>query len=159
MSIGDGSVRLPEYLPAGLDVVCEPAREDEVWLRLAPDGFDAASRVLVDGGARFVTLLIADSPERSLLGVFALRGDLVVLRAPMRPGSPLPLPALGVWLPAARWAEQELLERLDIPSAAGFGRRLTEPDASLLDEQVEGLDVFSFPTALCAPGCSRRFSS
>jgi len=145
VSATEEPIGLPDYLPAELDAVSEPAREDEVWLRVAPDGFDAASRVLVDGGARFVTLLIADSPEPSLVGVFALRGDLVVLRAPLRRGAPPPLPSLGVWLPAARWAEQELLERLELPAAARFSRRLTEPDASLLDERVAGLDVFSLP--------------
>ncbi len=51
--------------------------------RVAADGFDKAARTMSDAGARFVTVLLAGSPERALMAVFALRGDLVVLRAPL----------------------------------------------------------------------------
>lgn len=145
MSVAEEPTQLPEHLPAGLDVDREPSREDELWLRVAPDGFDRASRLLFDAGARFVTLLLADTPERALMGAFALRGDLVVLRAPLPAGAPPPLPSLGAWWPAARWPEQELLERLHPPTTASSGARLTAPDASVLDKRVAGLDVFSLP--------------
>ena len=64
--------------------------------------------MLRDAGARFVTLFLADTPEPALVGVFALRGELVVLRAPDRGADPVTYGSLGSWWPAARWAEQEL---------------------------------------------------
>ncbi|MGI8903772.1 MAG: NADH-quinone oxidoreductase subunit D [Solirubrobacteraceae bacterium] len=146
MSGATEQVQRPDHLPSGLDARCEPAPEGELRLRVAPDGFERASRVLSDAGGRFVTLLLADWPERSLVAVFALRGDLVVLRASLQAGAPLPLPALSAWCPGARWAEQELLERLEPATAAHrSGPSLTEPDASVLHERVGGLDVFSLP--------------
>jgi len=145
MSVTEGPGQLPDHLPPGLEIDCEPSRGDELWLRVEPDGFDRASRLLCDGGARFVTLLLADSPEPALMGVFALRGDLVVLRASSAGGVSPPLPSLAAWCPAARWSEQELLERVHPLSPAPAGWRLTAPDASVLDERVAGLDVFSLP--------------
>ncbi len=70
------------------------------------------------------------------MAVFALRGDLLVLRAPLEAGEAPPLPSLGAWLPAARWAERELLERSYPGSVGHTGRWLTRPDASQLDGRV-----------------------
>jgi Ni,Fe-hydrogenase III large subunit len=54
--------------------------------------------------------------------------------------------SLGAWWPAARWAEQELVERHNV-HVIGMppGRALTTPDPDALDPQVHGLDVFSLP--------------
>jgi Ni,Fe-hydrogenase III large subunit/Ni,Fe-hydrogenase III component G len=145
MSVAEEPIGLPDYLPEALEVECERAGDDELWLRVAADGFDKAARTLSDVGARFVTVLLAGWPERALIAVFALRGDLLVLRAPLDPGEAPPLPSLGAWLPAARWAERELLER-SYPGRVGHTDRwLTRPDASQLDGRVTGLDVFSLP--------------
>jgi formate hydrogenlyase subunit 5 len=147
MSVVEGPIGLPDYLPSDLDVVRESAPEHELRLRVAPGGFERASRTLSALKARFVTLLLADTPEWSLLGVFALRGELIVLRAPLEQGEPVFRGAIGEWWPAARWSEQELIERHgpQPSTTASPGRRLTEPDADLLDQQVSGLDVFALP--------------
>jgi len=145
MSSEEEPIGLPDYLPGHLGAEREPGPDGEIRLLVAPLGFLRASRMLRDTGARFVTLLLADSPEPSLLGAFALRGDLVVLRAPMPHGS-ISFGSLAAWWPAARWAERELVERhgaraIGTPS----GPALTTPDADLLDTDVSGLDVFPLP--------------
>jgi len=146
MSVADQPIELPEYLPEHLGCVREPAPPGEVWLRLEPLAFERASRMLHDAGARFVTVFLADTPEPAIVGAFALRGDLVVLRAPTGDARPAAFGSIGAAWPAARWAEQELVERHGI-NAIGIetDRRLTEPDADLLDGAVAGLDVFSIP--------------
>jgi formate hydrogenlyase subunit 5 len=145
MSVTEEPLGLPDYLPDHLGVERERGPEHEIRLFVEPLRFLRASRMLRDAGARFVTLLVADSPEPSLLGAFALRGDLVVLRAPMQDGS-ISFGSLGAWWPAARWAERELVERYNV-HAIGMppGRVLTAPDPDALDPRVHGLDVFSLP--------------
>jgi Ni,Fe-hydrogenase III large subunit len=145
MSAAEEPIGLPNYLAGHLGVEREPGPDGEVRLLVAPLGFLRTSRMLRDAGARFVTLLVADSPEPSLIGAFALCGDLVVLRAPIENGS-ISFGSLGAWWSAARWAERELVERhgvraLGMPS----GRALTTPDPDVLDPQVHGLDIFSLP--------------
>jgi Ni,Fe-hydrogenase III large subunit len=134
---------LPEHLGAPR----EPAPAGELRLRVAPTAFEPAVRMLREAGARFVTIFLADTPEPALVGVFALYGELVVLRAPGGDADG----SIGDWWPAARWAEQELIERQFASRGAGgvgparFERRLTAPDADLLDRRVDGLDVFTIP--------------
>jgi Ni,Fe-hydrogenase III large subunit len=145
MSVAEEPLGLPDYLPSHLGVRREPGPAGELRLLVAPLAFLRTSRMLRDAGARFVTLLLADTPEPSLLGVFALRGDLVVLRAPMQDGS-ISFGSLGASWPAARWAERELVERhgvraIGMPPAPA----LTAPDPDALDPQVHGLDIFSLP--------------
>src|SRR5664279_137062 len=86
---------LPEYLPEHLGGVREPGPVGEVRIRVTPLGFGRASQMLHRTGARFVTLLLADHPEPALVGAFAMRGDLVVLRAPIPAGAPPMYTALG----------------------------------------------------------------
>ena len=145
MSVADEPIGVPDYLVGHLGVQREPGPDGEVRLLVAPLGFLRTSRMLRDAGARFVTLLLADSPEPSLVGVFALRGDLVVLRTPMQDGA-ISFGSLAAWWPAARWAERELVERHGA-RAIGMppGRALTTPDPDVLDPRVSGLDVFSLP--------------
>ena len=50
-------------------------------------------------------------PSRSLVGAFALRGELVVLRAPADDDRDRRIGSHRRWWPAARWAEQELARR------------------------------------------------
>ncbi|MGH2870934.1 MAG: nickel-dependent hydrogenase large subunit [Solirubrobacteraceae bacterium] len=138
--------RLSDGLPAHLGAIGEPAPPDEVRLRVKTLGFRRAARMLRAAGARFVTLLLADTPEPALVGAFALRGSLVVLRAPVEDSEPPTYGSLGEFWPAARWAEQELTERHGVRAlGAPAQRRLTSPDADLVDRGVHGLDPFVIP--------------
>jgi formate hydrogenlyase subunit 5 len=147
MSPADLKTReLPRYLPTAIAASREPAPAGELWLRVTPAAFGRSARVLRDVGARFVTIFLAHTPERALLGVFALRGELVVLRAPQGDADRLVYGSLGAWWPAARWAELELVE-LEPVEATGLHAegRLTEPDADRLDGVLTGLDAFALP--------------
>ncbi len=146
----------------------ETAPAGEVRVRVAPDAFAEAARSLHEAGARFATLFVAERPERLLTGVFALRGELVLLRTPLLRESAAsararahahgltaeptvvgerPSPeSIGAWWPAARWAEQELAELHGVRLAgAAYARRLTAPDADRLERRVQGLDAFTIP--------------
>jgi formate hydrogenlyase subunit 5 len=137
---------LPAYLPAQLEAVRETAPPAELRLRLAAQDFDLAARSLKDAGARFVTIFFADTPEPALVASFALHGELIVLSAPSSEDDPLAATAIGDWWPAARWPVQELVERHQPPAPDDRGqRRLTAPDADLLEHRVQGLDVFTIP--------------
>jgi Ni,Fe-hydrogenase III large subunit len=135
----------PDDLPTLLGVE-EPGAPGELRLLVPLSGLSSAAGMLRDAGARFVTLLCADSPAPSLMAAFALRGDLVVLRAPIGDDKPVGYQSLGAWWPAARWAEQELVERQGIVAiGARYPRRLVAPDADELQPRVEGLDAFPIP--------------
>jgi Ni,Fe-hydrogenase III large subunit len=137
---------LPGSLPAQIGAEREPGPADEIRLRTRLDGFGRCSRSLHDAGARFITLFVAHTPEPSLVAAFALRGYLLSLRAPQPTADPPAYEALGQWLPAARWAEQELTERGEVcPAGVDPGRGLTRPDPDRLDETISGLDVFRIP--------------
>jgi formate hydrogenlyase subunit 5 len=146
MSPSPPQTQLPDYLPEHLGGVREPGPPDEVRVRLTPLAFGRASQMLHRAGARFVTLLRARSPEPAIVGAFAMRGDLVVLRAPIGSADPPTYTALGPWWAAARWAEQELADRHGVrPAGLVELPDLTHPDADALDHGVRGLDVFSIP--------------
>ncbi|MGH2916236.1 MAG: NADH-quinone oxidoreductase subunit D [Solirubrobacteraceae bacterium] len=138
--------RPSDGLPAHLGAIGEPGPPDEVRLRVKTLSFRRAASMLRGAGARFVTLLLADTPEPALVGAFALRGSLVVLRAPAEDSDPPTYGSLAEFWPAARWAEQELTERHGV-HALGLppGRALTVPDADLVDRGVYGLDAFVIP--------------
>ncbi len=139
-------IERPDYLPEHLGAASEPAPPGELRLRVAPLAFERAARMLKGAGARFVSIFLADTPEPALVGAFALRGELLVLRAPTGDADPVVYGSIGAWWPAARWAEQELVERNGVrPVGACYARRLTAPDADLLDRRVAGLDVFALP--------------
>ncbi|HEX4115948.1 MAG TPA: hypothetical protein VHY18_08755 [Solirubrobacteraceae bacterium] len=137
---------LRDDLPQHLGAVGEPGPPNEVRLQVRTLAFRRAARMLKAAGARFVTLFLADTPEPGLVGAFALRGSLVVLRAPMEGSEPLTYGSLGEIWPAARWAEQELAERHGVhPLGASVDGKLTAPDADRLDRAVHGLDAFVIP--------------
>ncbi len=146
MSLAEEPTSLPDYLPEHLGGVGEPGPPDEVRIRTTPLAFGRASQLLHRAGARFVTLAIVDGGEPAILGAFALRGDLVVLRAPVQADQPLAYTALGPRWPAARWTEQELADRYGVrPVGMVELPSLTRPDADSLDQTLTGLDVFSLP--------------
>ncbi len=146
MSFAEQQTELPDYLPPHLGGVREAGPSGEVRIRVTPLAFARASQLLHRAGARFITVLLGDAPEPSIIGAFAMRGDLVVLRAPTPPEQPATYSALGQWWAAARWTEQELADRygarllgmIEIPY-------LRHPDPDALDHAVRGLDVFSLP--------------
>jgi Ni,Fe-hydrogenase III large subunit len=139
-------IELPGYLPQHMAAVPEAGPPGELRLRVTPLAFERAARMLADAGARFVSVFLAETPEPALVGAFALRGELVVLRAPVGDADPVVYGSIGAWWPAAGWAEQELVERHNVrPVGVRYERRLTAPDADLLDRRVHGLDVFTLP--------------
>jgi formate hydrogenlyase subunit 5 len=139
-------IERPDHLPEHLGAVPEPAPPGELRLRVTPLAFERAARILKDAGARFVSIFLADTPEPALVGAFALRGELLLLRAPTGDADPVVYGSIGAWWPAARWAEQELVERNHVrPAGVRYERCLTAPDADLLARRVEGLDVFALP--------------
>lgn len=165
MSVIEPTVQAAGYPPEQLGASREPAPAGEVRLTVAAPAFASAAKVMQEAGARFVTMFAADTPERSLIAVFALHGELILLRAPAggdrgagvgsvadgdararAAGEEAMFESIGAWWPAARWAEQELAELDDISfRGAEHVGRLTAPDADTLGREVSGLDVFSIP--------------
>lgn len=144
MSVAPQAKPAANDLPEKLGAARESAPEGEVRLCVAPGEFVSAARIMRQEGARFASLFLARTPERSLVGAFALRGELVLLRSPLTVGARVQ--SLGRWWPAARWSERELAELHDVHlEDARPGRMLTAPDADVSDRHVEGLDVFSIP--------------
>ncbi len=102
--------------------------------------------MLRDAGARFVTLFLAETPEPALVGAFALRGELIVLRAPTGDADPV---VYGRSATGGRPRAGPSRSSSSATASAGrrraTQRRLTAPDADLLDRRVHGLDVFTLP--------------
>jgi formate hydrogenlyase subunit 5 len=135
----------PTWLPKELHGAIDRRLDEEVHIVVGPGGFSTAARVLNAAGARFVTLHEALAPERSIVLVCALAGELVAVRTPVGDDGRLHHEAIGKWWPAARWPELELAERRGlIPMDLGH-TSLTAPDADRLDRRVEGLDAFVIP--------------
>lgn len=138
--------QLPGDLPHHLGAVGEPGPPYEVRLRVKLLAFRRAAHMLKSVGARFVTLFLADTPEPALVGVLALRGSLVLLRAPTDGAVPIAYGSLAEFWPAAQWAEQELAQRYGVhPLGAPDADALTSPDADALQRSVHGLDAFVIP--------------
>ena len=136
--------QLPDDLSDHASAVLEPGPPGELRVRVTPSDFEPATRTLHAAGARFITALRTTLPEESLARVFALRGELIMLRQTLQDLGEEPYPQVGDWWPAARWVERELAERdrgARDDGAPGF----TAPDADRLERSVEGLDVFSLP--------------
>ncbi|MGH2892905.1 MAG: NADH-quinone oxidoreductase subunit D [Solirubrobacteraceae bacterium] len=145
-SVSRRSGERPDPLPQHLGAVGEPGPPSEIRLQVKALAFHRAAGMLRGAGARFVTVFLADTPEPALIGAFALRGSLVVLRAPTEGADPVTYGSLGETWPAARWAEQELCERHGVHALGALTtRRLTAPDADALDRAVHGLDAFVIP--------------
>jgi len=137
---------VPAYLPEHLPAERLEAPDGEIRLLVNLLGLERATHLLRSVGARFITLLAAETPEPALVAAFALRGDLIALVAPTAGVDPIAYGSLGEECPGARWAEQELVERYGVlPVGYTARRELTRPDADLLDGTVTGLDVFSLP--------------
>ena len=133
-------------LPRELRGTREAAAPGEVRILVGPGRFGTSARVLKTAGARFVTMLVTGDAERSLVAVYALRGELIVVRALLPPGEAGRDGWLGGWWPAARWAERELTERLGLVRLDPHAPPpLSAPSADRLDTRVTGLDAFAIP--------------
>jgi formate hydrogenlyase subunit 5 len=119
-----------------------PAGERRLRLEIAT--IDRAAAMLVGEGARFIGVLVCEQPERSLLAAFALRGELVALRAPLAGHGAYP--SLGLQLPAARLAERELhgLHGL-VPLGHPDLEPVLRPSADDLRRRVHGPGSFVIP--------------
>jgi formate hydrogenlyase subunit 5 len=137
--------QLYDELAQRLDATVEPGLARELRLRIEPDQFVGAVGELYEAGARFVTMFLTAIPDQTVTGVFALRGQLVLLRAAAMPDRPLRDDQIGSWWPSVAWAERELHEREGVPAARPGERLLTRPDPDLVDHTVSGLDVFTIP--------------
>jgi formate hydrogenlyase subunit 5 len=94
----------PEPVGGRFPSSVEEAPPGERRLQLPIAVVDRAAALLAEDGARFVGLHIVDEPERSLLVAFALRGELVALRARLSSGDPV-FASLARAVPAARLDE------------------------------------------------------
>ena len=92
---------LPGHLPRHLHAEHEPGPAGEIRLRIDLLGFERATRLLREAGARFITLFLGGMPEPSLVAAFALRGELIVLRAPTGSHDPVVYGSIGAGWPAA----------------------------------------------------------
>jgi formate hydrogenlyase subunit 5 len=145
-SLAPATRRVRDGLPDHLGATRESGPDPEVRLRVTPLAFERAAHLLRTAGARFITLFLADTPEPSLVGAFALRGALVMLRAPTAGADPVTYGSLSQNWPATCWAEQELVERFGVrPVGFSATRALTRPDADLIERHVHGADAFTIP--------------
>ncbi len=136
--------------------------------RAAPAGraarrFARAAQMLARGGrALRDACSLAEAPEPALVAAFALRGELVVLRAPHAHGAdPCRYGSLGESWPAARWAELELVEREGV-KPVGLERVAAPDRARCRPARPPGPRASTpsrSPTGRCAPASSRRSSS
>jgi len=144
MPTRDDSTRLPDWLPGHLGAEPEPGPADELRLVVEPLGLARAAARLREAGGRFITIFLAARPEPSLCVAVAIRGNVVLLRAPYREDASYG--ALSDSWPAAAWSEIELVEReavrlVGLPGAHG----LTDPDPDRIGHRVTGFDVFAIP--------------
>jgi Ni,Fe-hydrogenase III large subunit len=125
--------------------VVEPSPPGELRVRVPLGMLDRGAALLTEHGGRFVTLLVAERPERSLIAVFAARGELVCLRAVLDREARA-FPSLSLVLPAALWAERELFERERIePLGHPALEPILRPDADEIAPWVQGDEAFVLP--------------
>jgi Ni,Fe-hydrogenase III large subunit len=133
-------------LPGRVRGTFEPAPAGEFRVTLALTALDRGCEVLIENGARLVGLFESGIPEPSLLTVFAFRGELVSLRAPLATGERNVYASISLHTPSALWAERELFDRFGIvPLGHPDLRPLSNPDPDEIRRRVEGDDVFVFP--------------
>lgn len=142
MTVARPSARRPRDPLAEIRGVRETAPAGEVRLVVGPGRLGTAARLLHRAGARFVTLLAGEGPPSALVGVFALRGELVSVRTPLDDAGAVRASGIGDWWPAARWAERELAERHGVAASDGA---LTRPDPDRVGARVHGPGVLAIP--------------
>ena len=123
----------------------EPGPEGELRLSVTAAEFEGTVRELFDAGARFITVFLAETPGLAWTGLFAFRGELLVVGAPVNGRARMPDRGMGRWWPATERALLELSEREGAAVWEGGGRGITRPDPDLIERSVDGLDVFTIP--------------
>jgi formate hydrogenlyase subunit 5 len=123
----------------------EQAPGGSAMLRLPVSALDRAAALLATEGARFISIFVAEQPQRSLLAAFAFRGQVVALRAPLENGA-ASYPALSLHLPAARLAERELRDREGLtPLGHPDLRPVLHPDADAFEQRIADSETFVIP--------------
>jgi formate hydrogenlyase subunit 5 len=123
----------------------EEAPGGNAILRLPLSALDRAAALLAAEGARFISIFVAGRPERSLIAAFALRGQIVALRAPLENGAAA-YPALSLHLPAARLAERELHDREGVtPLGHPDLRPVLRPDVDAFEQRIADSETFVIP--------------
>jgi len=114
-------------------------------LALPVGALDRAASALASEGARFITVFVGHAPERSLVAAFALRGQIVALRARLD-GDARAYPALSLHLPSARLAERELHDREGLtPLGHPDLRPVIHPDPDGFEQRIVGAEAFVIP--------------
>jgi formate hydrogenlyase subunit 5 len=123
----------------------EPAARGAAIVRLTLSALDRAASLLASEGARFISVFVADRPERSLIAAFAYRGQVVALRAPLANGA-ASYPALSLHLPGARLAERELRDREGLtPLGHPDLRPALHPDVDRFEQRIADEETFVIP--------------
>jgi Ni,Fe-hydrogenase III large subunit len=141
----DEPLELPDWLPEHLGAEAESGPPGELRLAVEPLGLARAAARLREAGGRFVTIFLAARPEPSLCAAIAIRGHVVLLRAPYREDASYG--SLSDEWQAARWSEIELVEReaVKLVGLPGGPHRLTDPEPDRIGSRVDGFDAFAIP--------------
>jgi formate hydrogenlyase subunit 5 len=124
--------------------VFEPAAAGERWLRVPLTTLHSAATQLRAEGARFVTLFAAERDGRSLVVLFAYRGELVALCAPLPTGAAA-FASLARELPAATWPERELHDNEGLMPLAHPDLEPLRADADAIRRRIVGPETFVLP--------------
>ncbi len=123
----------------------EQAPGGNAILRLPLSALDRAAALLSAEGARFISVFVAEQPERSLMAAFAFRGQVVSLRAPLTNGA-ASYPALSLHLPGAQLAERELRDREGLtPLGHPDLRPALRPDVDGFEQRIADGESFVIP--------------
>ncbi|HZQ80724.1 MAG TPA: hypothetical protein VFB25_01975 [Gaiellaceae bacterium] len=142
-------IRRPSAASAGLsdhgDAVVAGAHVDQRWLPVSLVDLPEIAETLVVDGARLVSLFVAHRPRRSLVVAFALRGELISLRAelPAQGGS---YRALSRFSPAAVIPERVLYEQEGVtPTGHPHLAPILSPDVDDFRRNIRGESTFVIP--------------
>jgi formate hydrogenlyase subunit 5 len=123
----------------------ERAPDGNTMLRLPLSALDRAAALISAEGARFISVFVAERPERSLVAAFAFRGQIVALRAQLENGA-ASYPALSLHLPAAQLAERELRDREGLtPLGHPDLRPVLQPDVDAFEQRIADTETFVIP--------------
>lgn len=123
----------------------EPGSADERWLQATLVDLPELAETLLVEGARLVSIFVAHKPRRSLVVAFALRGELISLRAEL-PETAGSYHALSRFTQAALIPER-VLHELEGVTPTGHPRLapILRPDADGFHRNVRGEGTFVIP--------------
>ena len=121
------------------------AHVDERWLPATLADLPGIAQTLLVDRARLVSIFLAHRPRRSLVAAFALRGELISLRAEL-PDTQGSYRALSRFTPAALIPERVLYELEDVtPTGHPRLTSILSPDADDFSRSVRGEGTFVIP--------------